>query len=132
MQGGAGDVFHALHQLHQSLPVPGLHGRKAHAAVAHHRGGHAVPAGRLQVAVPGGLAVVVGVDVDETRRHQQAACVDLLAATAGHAAHGDDHAAVHRHVGAAQRAAAAVGQLAAADHQVMLHRAAFMKGVPAA
>ena len=45
----------------------GRTGREADAAVAHHDGGDAVPRRRQQAAVPGGLAVVVGVDVDEAR-----------------------------------------------------------------
>ncbi len=42
-------------------------------------GGDAVPAGRREQLVPGGLAVVVGVDVDEARRDERAVGVDLPA-----------------------------------------------------
>ena len=43
------------------------HRREADAAVAHHRRGDAVPARRRELRIPGGLAVVVRVDVDEAR-----------------------------------------------------------------
>ena len=46
----------------------GLHRREADAAIAHHRGGDAVPGRRRRCGVPDRLAVVVGVDVDEARR----------------------------------------------------------------
>jgi hypothetical protein len=121
VQRRAGDVFHTLHQLHQPLAVVGMHRGEADAAVAHHRGGHAMPAAGLHAGVPAGLAVVVGVDVDEAGCHQLAAGVDLVAAGAGHAAHRGDAAVVHRHIGLAQRAAVAVGEFTAADDEVMAH-----------
>ncbi len=54
----------------------GPHRREADPAVAHHDGGHAVPGRRGEQRVPGDLPVVVGVDVDEAGRHQQAFGVD--------------------------------------------------------
>ena len=78
----AGNVLDAFHQLDQALAVLGLHRREADAAIAHHHRGDAVPARGLQTRVPGRLAVVVGVDVDEARRDQQALGVDLLGARA--------------------------------------------------
>ena len=55
----------------------GGHGREADAAVAHHDGGDAVPARRREQRVPGGLAVVVRVDVDEAGGDERAVGVDL-------------------------------------------------------
>ena len=54
----------------------GAHRREPDAAVAHDHGGHAVPARRREQRVPGGLAVVVRVQVDEAGREQQAVGVD--------------------------------------------------------
>ena len=74
--------------------------READAAVAHHQRGHAmVDAGR-EGLVPAGLAVVVGVDVDEAGREPGAGGVDALVRGAGDAAHLDDAAVLHADVGA--------------------------------
>ena len=66
--------------------------READAAVAHHQRGHAVVDAGREGLVPAGLAVVVGVDVDEARRQPGAGGVDALARRAGDAAHLDDAA----------------------------------------
>jgi choline dehydrogenase-like flavoprotein len=60
---GAGNVFHAFHQTDEPVAFVRRDRCEAHAAVAHHGGGHAMPAGGREVGVPGGLAVVVGVNV---------------------------------------------------------------------
>ena len=72
VQRGARDVLDAFHQLDEPVVVGRAHGREADAAVAHHDGGDAVPRRRRELAVPRGLAVVVGVDVDEAGRHERA------------------------------------------------------------
>jgi hypothetical protein len=71
VQRSTGDVLHAFHQLDEAIAVGGPHRREADAAVAHHDGGDAVPCRRQQAAVPGGLTVVVAVDVDEARGDEQ-------------------------------------------------------------
>ena len=76
VQDDAGDVLDALHQLDEALVVGGAHRREADAAVADHHGGDAVPRRRDHALVPRGLAVVVGVDVDEAGRDEQAVGVD--------------------------------------------------------
>ena len=76
------------------------HRREADAAVAHHHRGHAVVDAGREGLVPGGLAVVVGVDVDEARRHPGAAGVDALARRAGDAADLDDAPVPHADIGA--------------------------------
>ena len=73
---GAGDVLDAFHQLDEPLVAVRAHRREADAAVAEDRGGHAVPARRREVRVPGGLAVEVRVHVDEAGRDEQPVGVD--------------------------------------------------------
>ena len=72
-----------------------------------------------QERVPGGLAVVVRVDVDEAGRDQQAAGVDLAPALADVVAHRGDGVAVDGDVGLAARRAGAVDDGAAADHEIV-------------
>ena len=114
----AGNVLDAFHQFDQALAVLDLHRREADAAIAHHRRGDAVPARGLQMRIPGRLAVIVRVDVDEARRDQQALGVDLLVGAAGDLADGRDLAVLHRDVGFVQRRAGAVGNGAATDDEI--------------
>ena len=81
-QHRAGDVLDAFHDVDQLLDAARAQRREAHAAVAEDRGRHAVHRRGRELRVPGRLAVVVGVDVDEARRQQQPARVDLVPAAA--------------------------------------------------
>ena len=118
-QRGAGDVLHALHELNQPFPVR-VPGRcEADAAIAHHDGGHPVPPRRRDLGVPGGLAVVVGVDVDPARRDQPALGVDLAAGGALDLAGRGDDAAVDGDVTGPDGPARSVGDGAAPDDQVV-------------
>jgi hypothetical protein len=110
-----GDVLHPLHQSDQSVVVLWPAGGEAHAAIAHYRRGHPVPGRRLHPLVPGRLAVVVGVDVDEAGRHDQAARVDLLGARPRDRAHRGDAALLDRDVGRDDRPTRAVRHLSPAD-----------------
>ena len=74
-----GDVLDALHHVDEPVVAVGGHRGEADAAVAHGHRGHPVVRGRGQQRVPGGLAVVVGVGIDEAGGHQQAVGVDLAA-----------------------------------------------------
>ena len=85
----------------------------------------AVAAGRLQQAVPADLAVVVGVDVDETRRHHLPCRVDgfgrftaqlRVAGAAAH--HVDDLAVLDADVGLVALGARAVDDGATGDLEV--------------
>ena len=77
--GAAGDVLDAFHQRDQPVVTIGRGRGEPDAAVAHHHGRDAVPAGRRQPRIPSGLRVVVRVDVDEARCHQQAVGIDRAA-----------------------------------------------------
>ena len=115
----SGNVLDPFHQRDEPWVGIGAYRREADAAVAHDRGGHAVPARRRHPFVPRRLSVVMRMDVDEARGDQQPDGVDLLFAPAGDRAHGGDQSAVHRHVSPAGLAAAAVGHQPAAHHQVV-------------
>ena len=117
------DVLDALHQLDEQLAVLGSNWRETNPAVAHHRRGHAMPRRWLHVAVPDRLAVVVGVDVDESGCDQRAISVDLPGPRAAHVPDLGDSPADDRDIGTEGLAPAAVGYHARPHYQVVLaHR----------
>ena len=119
-EGRARDVLDPLHQLDQPFLGAGAHRREADAAVAHDHGGDAVAGAGLEQVVPGGLAVVMGVDVHEAGSDDLAGGVDGLRRFAGQAgADGDDRVADHGHVGGPRRVAGAVHQQPATDLEVI-------------
>ena len=65
VQGGAGNIFHRLHDLDQLALSAGMHGRETDATIAHHYRRYAMPATRCELFVPAHLAVIVGVDINE-------------------------------------------------------------------
>ena len=117
----AGDVLDAFHELDEPLVPVGARRREADAAVPEDGRGHAVPARRCQVRVPGRLPVEVGVHVDEPRRDQQPVGVDDASRAIVGASHVDDHAALDRYVGRRCGRAGAVDDGATPDQQVV-HR----------
>ena len=121
-QRRAGNVLHALHQADQHLALFGARRCETDAAVADDGRRHAVPTGGQQVRVPGRLCVVVGVDVDEARRHDATGGRDLAARFAAHLADCSDFLdapIAHRDVAFERFAAAAIDDLAAANHEVV-------------
>ena len=84
VQRRAGDVLDALHQLDQPGLLAGAHRGEAHPAVAGDDGRDAVARRRVEHLVPGGLAVVVGVDVDEAGGDDEPGGVDDLGGVAVH------------------------------------------------
>ena len=101
--GAARDVFHALHQRDEPVMSVGCRRGEPHTAVAHHHGGHPMPTRRREVGVPTGLGVVVRVDVDEPRRHQQPVGIDRLVGRRARACgfHCRDEPLVDHHIGMA-------------------------------
>ena len=118
-QHRAGDVLDALHQVDQVIGAARAHRREADAAIAEHGGCDPVPARGREKGIPGGLAVVMGVDVDEAGRDQQAAGIDHPLRVAQLVADGDDEPALHRHISRVGRRAGAVDDSAALDEDVV-------------
>ncbi len=125
-----GDVLHPLHQPDQPVVVFRPAGREADAAIAHHHGGHPVPGRGLHVSVPGGLAVIVGVDVHEAGGDQLAPRIDLLRAAAPHLAHLDDPPGLHRHVGLDGGTAGPVHHASPAEDEVEARQRLSHGGLP--
>ncbi len=123
VQRGAGDVLHALHERDQPLPLVRPDRGKAHAAVAHHHGRDTLPRRRRDQRVPGGLPVVVRVDVDPAGRHQEPVGVELVPAGCRQRADLGDAPVVDGHVGAAQGGPRAVGHGPAPDHDLVARHA---------
>jgi hypothetical protein len=71
--------------------------------------------------VPGDLAVVVAVDVDEARRDDRARGVDGARRGAGAVPDGHDAPVAHGHVGPAGGSAGAVDEGSAGDLEVVIH-----------
>ena len=119
---GAGDVLDALHERDEPLALVGVHGREADAAVAHDDRRDAVPRRRREVRVPGDLAVVVAVDVDEAGRDDEAVGVERLRCRRSQRAglaHAGDAAAGDGDVTGEGLAAAAVDDRPVRDQQVV-------------
>jgi hypothetical protein len=125
-----GDVFDTLHQPDQPLTLVGHHWCEADTAVAEHQRGDAVPAARRQGRVPGHLAVVVGVDVDEAGCDDVAGRIDLLESGDIDRADGRDHAAVDGNIRVPGRATSSIDHKAATNHQIMHCRSPFNRGSP--
>ena len=119
VQRGAGDVLDALHQLDEAFLPAGAHRGEADAAVAGDDGGDTVAGRRVEDRVPGGLTVVVRVDVDEPGRDEQPGGVDDLGRVAVDVlADLDDHAALDRHIAHEAGAAGAVDDGSPGDLQI--------------
>ncbi len=118
-QRRAGDVLDALHEADEPVVAVGLGRREPDAAVAHDERRDAVPRRRGELGVPGDLAVVVGVDVDPSRGHQEAAGLDDLGGTALDRAHVGDAAGIDRDIGCTCRRAGSVDECPALDDQVV-------------
>ena len=128
MQHRAGNVLDPFHQLDEQIVIAGSHRREADAAVAHHRCGDAVIAGRRHAVGPGRLAIVVGVNVDEARRDQRPCRVDLSTTTAGDLADRSDNALVDGHIRRTLRGTGTVDDRTTTYHQIVLdHRSLPLK-----
>ena len=119
VQGGAGDVLDAFHQLDQCLLAARTDRREADAAVAHDDGGRTIAGRGIHHVVPADLAVVVGVHVDPARRDDRTVGVDHLAGgLVDGAADGHDHAVTYADVTGDRRGAGPVDDRSTLDHVI--------------
>ncbi len=129
-EGGSRDVLDALHETDQPLVPVGTGRSEPDAAVAGDQCGDAVPAARCQHLVPGGLAVVVGVDVDPSGGDQQAFGVDRAGRRlAPVVAHAGDDAAAHGDVRGPGGRSGAVDDGAPLDDEIV-HGGVSPSGIP--
>ncbi len=119
VQRRTGDVLDALHELDEPFVVGGADRCEADAAVPGDHGGHAVPGRRDQAVVPGRLAVVVHVDVDEAGGDDQPVGVDAARRRPVDPPDLGHHAAADRDVGRHRRPRRPVDDLAAPDDEVV-------------
>src|SRR5262252_6190089 len=117
----AWDLLDAFHQLHQRAAVLRANGSEADAAIAEHRGGHAVPARRPEQRVPHRLSIVMRVHVDPAGRHQQTRGVDLAPSRTLLASNACDTLSRDCHVAGKRRLAGTIDNGAAANDDVV-HR----------
>src|SRR6185437_16102720 len=104
----AGNVLDALHQVDEVIRLARPYRREADAAIAKHGRGDAVPGGGRDERIPGRLTVVVGMDVDKTRRDDQPIGVDLPLARAELWPDCGDPSALHCDIGDAAGCTGAV------------------------
>ena len=112
-----GNVFHAFHEVDQHVVLVFVARREAHTAIAEEDGRGAVPGRRRQPVTPGHLRVVMRVHIDEARRHELAARVDLLGPFGNVSADRRDLAVDHGEVGFIGITARPVDDGAVANHQ---------------
>ena len=93
-------VLDAAERGEHRLAVLGAQRRQREPAVAHERRRHAVPDGGRAEPVPERLGVVVGVQIDDPRGHEEAVGVDGPRGRGVHPADLRDGAILHRDVGA--------------------------------
>src|SRR5436309_14725077 len=105
-------------------------GRDAETADADHHGGDAVQAARCRGRVPAELGVEVRVGIDEARRDDAAARVDLPSPACFDLADLHDEAVRDRDVGPPGRRARPVDDGAAADDEIGPHPAATRPAMP--
>ena len=117
-----GNVLDAGHHVDEDVVVFFAARREADPAVAHHHRGDPVRRRRRQALRPDGLAVVVGVQVDEARGDQQPGGVDLaLGGIAVHVSHRRDDAVAHSDVADVGLTPQPVDDGAIADEEVVGH-----------
>jgi hypothetical protein len=112
----------------EPVDVVGPRGVEREAAVAGEHGGDAVLHRGRRDRIPVELHVVVGVDVDEAGRDDEAVRVDDAACVVRDAADRGDSPVAHRDVGGVGGQAGSVDDAAAADHEVVGHRRLLQRG----
>ncbi|CAB4806333.1 unannotated protein [freshwater metagenome] len=68
---GAGDVFDTFHDFDKPVMTIRCDRSESHTAISHDGGGDALPRRWREVGIPTHLAVIVRVDVDPSRSHEE-------------------------------------------------------------
>ena len=119
MQRRPRDVLDPFHQLHEPFLFARPNRSKTNTAVAGDHSGDAVPARWFEQVVPGGLPVVVRMNVDEAGRHDEPGCIELFDRVAEVGANGRNDAAINREVGDVTGRPGAVDDGPAVDDEVV-------------
>ena len=117
-QGRSRDVLHPFEQADEPVMAIGPGRGETDAAVAHGHGGDPVPRRGGQQGIPGGLAVEVSMDVDESGRHQGSVGIDLPPGRLGQPTDAHHPVALHTHIGGHGRGAGAVHHRPTFDDQI--------------
>ena len=118
-QGSARDVLDPFHQADEPVMAVGGDRREADATVAHHQCGDPVRERRVELIVPGDLAVVVRVHVDPTGRDDGTVGVDLPRGPPVDSAHVGHDPVIDGHVGGSTGRSGPVDHRPAPDHQIV-------------
>ena len=124
-QHRAGDVLDPLHEVDEEVLGAGADGGEAHPTVAEHGRGHPMPRRGGQLGIPGGLAVVVGVDIDPAGQDELTLGLDRapgLTIDGAGGADGRDRVAADGHVGLGAGGPAPVHHGAVGDEEVVHDR----------
>jgi hypothetical protein len=114
----AGDVLYPLHELDQTTTLIGTARSETDAAVAHDRRRDTVPRRGGESVIPGRLAVVVRVDVDEAGDDQRTVSVDAPRRGVVDSSDVRDPPGIDGDVCCPRRSTGAVHHRAALDHEV--------------
>ena len=95
--------------------------RNAETTIPHHGRRDTMPRRDAKHPIPHDLGIVVGVNVDESRRYNQSASVDRLCAFAGNLANGGDPPILYGNVTTESLAPRAVYNAATDNLQVVVH-----------
>ena len=118
-QHDAWDILNAFHQVDQRVVVLGLTRGEADAAIAEKHGCHAMPGGRRQHRVPGGLTVIMGVNINPTWRYKQTFRINFALAGANFTTNLNELVAVNGNVAKEALCARSINDRATANDDIM-------------
>ncbi len=117
----AGDILNPFHQTDEVVMIVRSAGRETDAAVAHDRGCHAMGGGGGEPLRPGGLRVIMRMDIDKAGRDQLAAGVDDLIGGAVNPADGRNFPVQNGDIGLKRFSAASIRDGSVLDDDIIMH-----------
>ena len=127
VQGVDAHAFHFFQRADDKVAMFGARRRYPETAIADDRRRNAVPGRDGQFTVPNDLCVVVGVDVDKTRRYDGARGIDRFRGIVRRIAECDDVAAGYADIAFVAVLSAAVDDRSADDLQIVRHVPSFCR-----